>query len=296
MKVHHLSWPECMLSHCTTHLYLKERISIWFLQQLGTVRARTMLAEPSGNLAASSLTTLLMRTPTASRAEKKAAQRELPVSLILWNCSLPPPGRRNSPGPCVQNPDRYRAACRDKASGSVLADQHGVSTQLSDVRAKCRVVLRGYRDPDLELLSRHSPVSLRVSLHILLQVAASNLHLGWQLVAADISTAFLQGGRSSTGSTRAGELYMIGPTDELSKRAGIFQAAKLWRVTGNIYGLADAPSQFARLVTDKLLAVELDSTSWTGCSACGIPVTTSCAAFAPCTWTTCSLWEIPAPR
>eukprot|EP00971_Amphidinium_carterae_P110346 2186321-Amphidinium_carterae.1 len=79
----------------------------------------------------------------------------------------------------------------------------------------------GYRDPDLELLSRHSP-----------------------LVAADISAAFLQGGRSST---RAGELYMIGPTDELSKRAGIFQAAKLWRVTGNVYGLADAPSQFARL-------------------------------------------------
>eukprot|EP00971_Amphidinium_carterae_P351029 6491868-Amphidinium_carterae.3 len=191
-----------------------------------------------------------------SRAEKKVAQRELPVSLILKQTCAPgyielfmAAARKEEQSwalwsPVAPVPDAEadktmadprmksriltaRSAFRDKASGRVPADDHGVTTNLSDVRAKCRVVLRGYRDPDLELLSRHSPVSLRVSLHVLLQIASSKLTAGWQIVAAEISTAFLQGGRSSS---RQGELYMIGPKGE--------------RALAVLY----------KLVTDKLLA------------------------------------------
>eukprot|EP00971_Amphidinium_carterae_P208200 4130986-Amphidinium_carterae.1 len=41
-----------------------------------------------------------------------------------------------------------RSAYRDKAAGSVDADSHGITNNIAAVRAKCRVVLRRYCDPD----------------------------------------------------------------------------------------------------------------------------------------------------
>eukprot|EP00971_Amphidinium_carterae_P195854 3886608-Amphidinium_carterae.1 len=119
-----------------------------------------------------------------SRAQKKAAQRELRPALImqqpsayidlfvaatkkeeaswsLWSPVVPLPDHEADA--ILANPSlksrilTARSAYRDKASGSVAADAQGITSNLSEVRAKCRVVLRGYRDPDLELLSRHSP-------------------------------------------------------------------------------------------------------------------------------------------
>eukprot|EP00971_Amphidinium_carterae_P124105 2458293-Amphidinium_carterae.1 len=100
-----------------------------------------------------------------SRAEKKAAQRELPVGLILkqtpgyielfmaaarkeeqswalWSPVAPVPDAeadRIMADPRMKSRIlTARSAFRDKASGTVPADEHGVTTNLSDVRAKCR--------------------------------------------------------------------------------------------------------------------------------------------------------------
>eukprot|EP00971_Amphidinium_carterae_P091478 1811100-Amphidinium_carterae.1 len=116
--------------------------------------------------AAALTATRLPDTGIVSRAEKKAAQRELPVSIILqqqpasmelflaaarkeeqswalWSPVVPVDDEEAKL--IMNNPSlksrilTARAAFRDKASGSVPADQNGVSTQLSDVKAKCRV-------------------------------------------------------------------------------------------------------------------------------------------------------------
>ena len=90
-----------------------------------------------------------------------------------------------------------RAAYRDKASGTVPSLSSGLSADVNDVQAKCRVVMRGFSDPHLAYLDRQFPVALRTSLHVLLQYAASMLSEGWLIGVADIAIAFLQGSSSS---------------------------------------------------------------------------------------------------
>eukprot|EP00971_Amphidinium_carterae_P254499 5052556-Amphidinium_carterae.2 len=141
-----------------------------------------------------------------------------------------------------------RSAFRDKASGTVPAFPSGISANIKDLQPKCRVVLRGYADPHLTELERHSPVSVKSTVHILLQYAASRLSEGWLVGSADISTAFLQGGLSKS---RPGQLLMRPPRDAVSQAAGIFPH-DMYLVLSAIYGLADSPSAFNRTARAKL--------------------------------------------
>eukprot|EP00971_Amphidinium_carterae_P221582 4398430-Amphidinium_carterae.1 len=156
-----------------------------------------------------------------------------------------------------------RAAFRDKSAGSCPSLPNGLAVRIEDVQAKCRVVLRGYADPHLPYLDRHSPVALRCSLHTIVQVFTTYLTEHWTLFSADVSAAFLQG---AVSPSRPESLFMKPPRDALSTRAGIF-GASLYEVLSSIYGMADAPAQFNAVVRQKLTALggtphPLDAMLW----------------------------------
>ena len=135
---------------------------------------------------------------------------------------------------------KSRAAYRDKARG------------IGKIRAKCRVVLIGCNDPDLRQLTRDSPTPSRLSEFVVLSVASAgancvfnNDNKRWFLWLSDAEKAFLQGMQDK--SERNGPLYMSPPKDPLIEASGSFPAP-LYEVTGNCYGLPNAPRVWYRRV------------------------------------------------
>ena len=98
-----------------------------------------------------------------------------------------------------------RAVYRDKNIG------------VPPLKAKCRVVAAGFKDPDLAQLPRFAPTASRVAFHTVLQVASTGQleDPPWKLASADVSTAFLQG----KGSDRQLPLYLRTPQEETAKKA-----------------------------------------------------------------------------
>ena len=131
---------------------------------------------------------------------------------------------------------KSRAAYRDKNCG------------VGDIAAKCRVVVMGCNDPDLSSLDRNAPTCSRLSFFVVLQFYVTYLTEGWKLFAGDVEAAFLQGGQS--GRT----LFMHPPRDGLIDLACAF-AHRLYRILGNVYGLANAPLEWANEVRRRLYSV-----------------------------------------
>ncbi|CAK9060272.1 Copia protein (Gag-int-pol protein) [Cleaved into: Copia VLP protein [Durusdinium trenchii] len=129
---------------------------------------------------------------------------------------------------------RSRMAYRDKNRG------------IGTLAAKARCVLIGCADPDITSLSRDSPTPSRTSEFLLLAILASGSNRRfngtsekWFCWISDAKNAFLQG-QQATEERNNQPLYMQPPEDPLVKQSGCF-AAKLYLVTGNCYGLANAP-------------------------------------------------------
>ena len=128
------------------------------------------------------------------------------------------------------------------------------------LQAKTRVVALGHLDPDLASLSRDSPTPTRTSEYILLAVYIAgkngimeNDPARWTLWAGDVSTAFLQGAQDK--SERPEDLFLLPPQDQVTKMAKTF-SAPLYRVKGNIYGLASAPRTWYREVCRRLKSID----------------------------------------
>ena len=128
---------------------------------------------------------------------------------------------------------KSRAAYRDKSKG------------IGPLRPKCRVVIIGCADPDLFQISRDSPTPTRLSESLLMTIAAAGINKEfcgtketWFLWASDAKSAFLQGDQDT--SERDGPLYMRPPRDPLIEATCSFPA-ELYLVTGNCYGLPNAP-------------------------------------------------------
>ena len=125
------------------------------------------------------------------------------------------------------------------------------------LKAKARVVALGHTDPDLSLISRDSPTPSRLSEMILLTVYVSgangrfaNTQKRWHLKMADASTAFLQGRQPE--KERPDHLYMSPPNDPIALGVKGAWTAPLYRITGNVYGLANAPRLWTQEVIRKL--------------------------------------------
>ena len=122
--------------------------------------------------------------------------------------------------------------------------------------AKARCVLLGCYDPDLTRIERYAPTATQLGFYMIMQLYSTGLldpDGPWHLVTGDVATAFLQG---SSGVERSQPLYMAPPKDPIALAAGAFKEARLWEVTGNVYGLANAPHNFYLVVRDKMLLLQ----------------------------------------
>ena len=142
---------------------------------------------------------------------------------------------------------KSRAAYRDKARG------------MGQLKAKTRVVIIGCMDPDLKVLTRDSPTPTRLSEMLILAIATAGANRLfnfdgeiWRLWLSDAEKAFLQGKQDLT--ERGGQpLYMEPPRDPILRDAGAYPAP-LYKITGNGYGLANAPRVWFNKVLEKVLA------------------------------------------
>ena len=98
-------------------------------------------------------------------------------------------------------------------------------------KAKARLVVLGFMDPELETIARDSPTLGRQSRMLLLQLVASSK---WSLRSFDIRAAFLQ------GHTQKGRTLGLEPVEEL-KTALKMSSQEVCKLEKSAYSLIDAP-------------------------------------------------------
>ena len=102
-------------------------------------------------------------------------------------------------------------------------------------KAKARLVVRGFQDPDLTELRTEAPTLSRHARHLLLQVSSS---MKWKLLNGDVKTAFLQGDRDEGQR----EVY-VEPNPDVAQILGI-RPDQLMKLEGAVYGLVVAPRRW----------------------------------------------------
>ena len=100
-------------------------------------------------------------------------------------------------------------------------------------KAKARLVVRGYEDPELDSVNTDSPTLSRDARMLLIQTVCSHQ---WQIQSFDITTAFLRG-RSD------GRQLAMEPVEEL-RQALKMEPNEVCLLEGNAYGRVDAPLLF----------------------------------------------------
>ena len=106
-------------------------------------------------------------------------------------------------------------------------------------KAKARIVIQGFRDPHLPLLTRDAPVLSRNGMMTILQWSAS---FGSKLYNADAKSAFLQG---LPDDERPAKIYMRPPKDKISL-LGVpdWNLDILYELIAPVYGAANAPRRW----------------------------------------------------
>ena len=153
---------------------------------------------------------------------------------------------------------KSRAAYKDKSKG------------IGKLKAKTRVVLIGCQDPDLRQLTRDSPTPTRLSEAIIMTIAASGanrLFQGdgrlWSLWLSDAEKAFLQKEQDSTERHDL-PLFMEPPSDPIIQASGGF-SAPLYEVSGNCYGLSNAPRVWYKKVDRTVKGASFQQHSFDRC-------------------------------
>ena len=106
-------------------------------------------------------------------------------------------------------------------------------------KAKARLVVRGYTDPDLTSLRAESPTLSKVGRHIMLQLCASNK---WTPEVGDVNTAFLQGEHGED------ERNVYAEPDGSTKPLFGLKPDEVLKLTGSVYGLRTAPKAWFQKV------------------------------------------------
>eukprot|EP00435_Cladocopium_sp_Y103_P067059 s369_g29.t1 len=117
-------------------------------------------------------------------------------------------------------------------------------------RAKARLVVQGFRDPDAHLgnLSTASPTLTRLSRNYIMSIATM---MGMTLFTSDISTAFLQGRKFDPTSKRVIWVKLPRDGEEL---LGLSPGhGKLMKLVKPMYGLCDAPRAWFEEATSRIL-------------------------------------------
>ena len=98
-------------------------------------------------------------------------------------------------------------------------------------KAKARLVVLGFEDPQIDSIPRDSPTLGKQSKMLLVQLISS---MGWTLKSFDIRAAFLQ------GKPQENRILAIEPVEEL-RRAMNLKPGEVCKLEKSAYGLIDAP-------------------------------------------------------
>ena len=159
---------------------------------------------------------------------RKIAREQIPEEQILrsrWVLTWKP----IDPNPDTQTPSTIEAC-------SESTKKH---------KAKARLVILGFEDPQLESLARDSPTVGRDTRMLILQHAASSRHL---IQSFDIQTAFLRGSRTD------GRVLGMEPPPEMRLQMGL----KPWEcceLLKSAYGLVNAPLLWYEELKSTLLSL-----------------------------------------
>ena len=110
-------------------------------------------------------------------------------------------------------------------------------------KAKARLVILGYEDPDITSIPRDSPTLQKESRSLLLQLCASRK---WQVQSFDIKTAFLRGSR------RDSRQLGLEPPAELRTKLGM-KDNEICELLKSAYGLVNAPYLWYQELREALL-------------------------------------------
>ena len=116
------------------------------------------------------------------------------------------------------------------------------------VKAKARIVLIGFTDPDLGLESVRSPTLTRRGRQCLLQMSSCNK---WSVLKSDAKAAFLQ-----TGETQTRRQIFGRPVPELREAMGL-DGHQMIQILKAAYGLTVAPKEFYQHVAEILAKLGL---------------------------------------
>ena len=97
-------------------------------------------------------------------------------------------------------------------------------------KAKARLIVLGYLDPQLEEIPRDSPTMSKVSRMLVLQLISTE---GWDLLSFDVKAAFLKG-------TQSDRVLGLEPVPELSQALKL-KPNEICQLVKGAYGLVDAP-------------------------------------------------------
>lgn len=125
-------------------------------------------------------------------------------------------------------------------------------------KAKARLIIKGFEDPDLMSIQRDSPTLSTLGRNLLLSEAARR---NWGVKVGDIKTAFLNGDATEYDREIYGD-----PPEDVREMMGL-REKELFRIRKAVYGLLNAPRRWI----DKL-AKELKSSGWVR------------SRLEPCTW------------
>ena len=142
---------------------------------------------------------------------------------------------------------------------NVDTSNNGPSTEDNKkLKAKARLVIWGYLDPQLEELPRDSPTLGRNTKMLLLQMIASQ---GWDLRSfdiEDIEAAFLQ------GKPQKDRVLAVEPVPELVKALRM-HTNEVCKLEKGAYGLVDAPYLWYMAITEELLKLEFVQSPFDPC-------------------------------
>ena len=155
-----------------------------------------------------------------------------------------------------------------KVVGGTLSDQQlmrcrwvltwkAPETEGGPRRAKARLVVLGFEDPDLSDIPNDAPTLGKDGRQLLLQMVASR---GWTLINFDVSTAFLQGKGD-------GRKLGIHPPEELRTALGMRHGDQC-QLEGGAYGRIDAPFLWFQTFKETLERLGFIQSPFDACTFC----------------------------
>ena len=112
-------------------------------------------------------------------------------------------------------------------------------------KAKARLVILGYEDPNLTEIPRDSPTLQKESRSLILQYSASQQ---WWIRSFDIKTAFLRGSR------RDDRILGVDPPEELRRKLGL-KPLEICELLKSAYGLVNAPFLWYQELRETLISI-----------------------------------------